>query len=321
MTDPGAGMAAAADAAKVYVSNLPGDITELELRYVFGSYGTVTQIDVLDASKSATGQACAFVTYSTAESAQTSIRTLHNAYKIRVNATGPISVASAAVPAPKAGGAAVAVGTAPAAVGMGACSGTPGAVPGGAAPVDSSLLAAAQMLLQQPATAQQLLGAVPALGATQQTTAPSQFGQSFANGHVPAGEQACKLFVGDLPGDITKEALEQVFSTYGIITAARVMPGRARSGAACAFIEYSTTQSASTAIATLNQQYEIRPGSGPITVRYFEGGKGRGKAAATGGMPMSSLGGLSVGQTAGLAAHIPGVAMAAQPSLARYTPY
>merc|ERR1719331_3135323 len=100
-----------------------------------------------------------------------------------------------------------------------------------------------------------------------------------------AVNQPCKLFVGDLPGDIAREALVAVFSTYGTVTDVHLMTGKSRSGAACALVEYSNMTEAQTAIATLHQKYEIRPGAGNITVRLFEGTKGKGKGKAPDAAP------------------------------------
>merc|ERR1719446_1805653 len=106
--------------------------------------------------------------------------------------------------------------------------------------------------------------------------------------------QPCKLFVGDLPGDIAREALFAVFSTYGTVTDVHLMTGKSRSGAACALVEYSNSLEAQTAINTLHQKYEIRPGSGMITVRHFEGTKGKGKGAAPAAAPMAPMGAVSL---------------------------
>ncbi|CAD7948258.1 unnamed protein product [Amoebophrya sp. A120] len=79
-----------------------------------------------------------------------------------------------------------------------------------------------------------------------------------------------KIFVGNLPTDITKEVLRQVFSTYGVVTDVHVMVGKSDSGQACAFVEYQQQIEAQTAINTLNNNYEIREGCGKIVCRFYE---------------------------------------------------
>merc|ERR1719486_1903766 len=170
--------------------------------------------------------------------------------------------------------------------------------------------------LTQPAFAQPGLDAATAAAQAQAAAAQLQLAAAQAAAALPTGllggqpaAQPCKLFIGDLPGDIAREALVAVFSTYGTVTDVHLMTGKSRSGAACALVEYSNQTEAQTAIATLHQKYEIKPGSGMITVRHFEGSKGKGKggAAPAAGVDTSALPGLAPAQpdAAGL----------------RYTPY
>lgn len=77
-----------------------------------------------------------------------------------------------------------------------------------------------------------------------------------------------KLYLGNLPGDITKEAITMVFGTYGSVQDVHIMSGRAKSGQACAFLTYENAEEAKTAIAAMANGYEIRPGEGNIIVKY-----------------------------------------------------
>ncbi|CAD7931072.1 unnamed protein product [Amoebophrya sp. A25] len=89
-------------------------------------------------------------------------------------------------------------------------------------------------------------------------------------GRNPHPNHPGKIFVGNLPTDITKEVLRQVFSTYGVVTDVHVMVGKSDSGQACAFVEYQQQIEAQTAINTLNNNYEIREGCGKIVCRFYE---------------------------------------------------
>lgn len=85
----------------------------------------------------------------------------------------------------------------------------------------------------------------------------------------PPKEGPFKLFVGNLPKDVTEEMIQTVFKTYGKVKEIFVMQGTASTkGQACAFVEYETEYEAKVAVATLAGKYEIRPGEGPITVRH-----------------------------------------------------
>lgn len=78
-----------------------------------------------------------------------------------------------------------------------------------------------------------------------------------------------KLFVGNLPSDISDEDMRTVFSTYGHVTDVHIMTGRSKSGAACAFVHYDDVVSAEQAIQTLNRAYKIRlDAQDPITVSW-----------------------------------------------------
>lgn len=89
-----------------------------------------------------------------------------------------------------------------------------------------------------------------------------------------------KVYVGNLPSDISKDVLQQVFTTYGAVEDIHIMTGRSKSGQASAFIKYFGAGEASDAIAAMARGYEIRPGEGPIVVRLADGegqkGGGRG---------------------------------------------
>lgn len=434
--------------AKLFIGNLPPDITTEELQYVFNNYGTVSKCHVMDSSRSKSGQACAFVSYTTPEAAAVAIQTLNNVYKIRTDAKEPISV-SVAKGSGQTEGSAIAAALVAAATGGVSMQPTLGAIPGlaqtalaqptlaqpslaqpgldeaalaqpafaqptlaqptlshpglaqpglaqpglaqpglaqpglaqpglaqpglapglaqpglaqpgltqpglapwdpnqpglaqpGLAPFDPHLPGLAQPGLAQPGLAQPWLAqpglaqpglTQPGLAQTQASlesavAAATQAQAAAAQLQLAAAAQAavalptagilgqpafgtpCKLFIGDLPGDIAREALVAVFSTYGTVTDVHLMTGKSRSGAACALVEYSNQTEAQTAIATLHQKYEIKPGSGMITVRHFEGSKGKGKggAAPAAGVDTSALLGLAPAQpdAAGL----------------RYTPY
>ncbi|CAE7227081.1 unnamed protein product [Symbiodinium natans] len=53
------------------------------------------------------------------------------------------------------------------------------------------------------------------------------------------------------------------------------MAGKSKSGQSCAFVEYSNTTEAETAVLTLHEKYEIRPGDGHILVKFAQSGSSR----------------------------------------------
>jgi len=92
---------------------------------------------------------------------------------------------------------------------------------------------------------------------------PSGGGKGGKSG-APSG----KLYIANLPDDITEEAIQFVFKTYGQVKRVHIMNGKVVNGCVSAFVDYDSINEAETAIATLNEKYEIRPGFGPIAVRH-----------------------------------------------------
>mmetsp|Transcript_16259 Transcript_16259/g.44785 ORF Transcript_16259/g.44785 Transcript_16259/m.44785 type:complete len:368 (-) Transcript_16259:52-1155(-) len=87
-----------------------------------------------------------------------------------------------------------------------------------------------------------------------------------------------KLYVANLPTDITRDAIMYVFSTYGRVQDIHIMTGRSKSGMAAAFIVYTYVDQAKKCLMAMQQGYEIRPGQGNIIVKYADdqGGPGGG---------------------------------------------
>mmetsp|Transcript_141785 Transcript_141785/g.250526 ORF Transcript_141785/g.250526 Transcript_141785/m.250526 type:complete len:641 (+) Transcript_141785:352-2274(+) len=78
---------------------------------------------------------------------------------------------------------------------------------------------------------------------------------------------ATRLFVGCLPPDIKDAAVEYVFSTYGKVINIHIMSKKNADGHVAALVDYRDVEDADTAILSLNNKYEIRPGYGPLQVR------------------------------------------------------
>eukprot|EP00403_Amphidinium_massartii_P039932 CAMPEP_0178436426 /NCGR_PEP_ID=MMETSP0689_2-20121128/34433_1 /TAXON_ID=160604 /ORGANISM="Amphidinium massartii, Strain CS-259" /LENGTH=191 /DNA_ID=CAMNT_0020058521 /DNA_START=170 /DNA_END=745 /DNA_ORIENTATION=+ len=178
--------------------------------------------------KSTSGQACAFVVYAGQAEADAAITALDGAYSIR-EGEPPIQVKLA-----KQGG--------------------PTASPAVRVPPPTNV-----MSFQTPAVDMTQMVA-PLWGQAAPPPPPST--------GLAMGNQPRKLFVGNLPSDIAQEALMQVFNTYGMVTNVHIMAGKAKSGQSCAFVEYGDPGQARIACDTLHEKYEIRPGDGPIVVKF-----------------------------------------------------
>merc|ERR1719282_2223402 len=95
-------------------------------------------------------------------------------------------------------------------------------------------------------------------------------GGTDGGGRGRDGPPGAKLYVGNLPGDITREAIDMVFSTYGRVDDIHIMTGRSRSGQSCAFVTYTSASEAKSAISAMGVGYEIRPGEGHILVKHAD---------------------------------------------------
>eukprot|EP00444_Apocalathium_aciculiferum_P063129 CAMPEP_0183608872 /NCGR_PEP_ID=MMETSP0371-20130417/184178_1 /TAXON_ID=268820 /ORGANISM="Peridinium aciculiferum, Strain PAER-2" /LENGTH=389 /DNA_ID=CAMNT_0025820999 /DNA_START=26 /DNA_END=1194 /DNA_ORIENTATION=+ len=87
----GGGGAREGDESKVFVGQLPMDIREDEVRTIFGTYGQVTDVKIID-GKPVGSQKCAFVGYEAEEGARVAIQVLHDVYRFRTDSSKPIRV-------------------------------------------------------------------------------------------------------------------------------------------------------------------------------------------------------------------------------------
>mmetsp|Transcript_10306 Transcript_10306/g.32030 ORF Transcript_10306/g.32030 Transcript_10306/m.32030 type:complete len:466 (-) Transcript_10306:67-1464(-) len=84
-----------APSKRLYVANLPEDIAENALEYVFNTYGKVEKVHIMT-NKAINGCVSAFVELTSPEDAETAILSLNNKYEIRAG-YGPILVRYAVV--------------------------------------------------------------------------------------------------------------------------------------------------------------------------------------------------------------------------------
>lgn len=263
----------APDGWKLFVGALPTDVMQEELQTVFSTYGEVAKIHVMPAS--ATGKVAAFVYYVNKQPAEDAMNVLNNQYRIRADALEPIQVRWANPPGGGKDGAKGAVGAfgcAGAAVGFAGAGYDKGMGKGLAgAPAWQGGMDPNANVWAAPGGFQAAGVQFGGKGAFDPNAAFAA-GGAMAFGGKDAGKgkggySETKLFVGNLPEDITDETLKYVFSTYGAVNNVYVMTGRSKTGNACAFVEMGNGTEAETAILTLNDKYEIKPGAGTILVK------------------------------------------------------
>lgn len=262
------------DERKLFVGKLPPDVTEDEIRLIFNTYGRTTDVHLMDASKQQPGQGrVAFVSYDSRTCAQTAMQVLNGVYRFREDARDPINVS---VAKPRNGG------------GRGKASSRsrerersrsrdgPGgaggyydmmAQRGGCGGVDPRLAAYGAYGAYPfgfggpPAGGGGYPGFDPRGG-------PNMDKDRKGGGKGPHGPPGSKIYVSNLPRDISRQALEMVFGVYGQVLDSYIMSGRSKTtGQSCAFVWYSNEREARTAIAAMDAGYEIRPGEGNIIVK------------------------------------------------------
>jgi len=90
--------------------------------------------------------------------------------------------------------------------------------------------------------------------------------QSMSNSKVPA-----KLFVGQVPISMDEPQLKAVFEPYGSLVEVAILRDRGTARhKGCAFVIYSSSTEADTAIKALDGQRVVLPQTNPLQVRYAE---------------------------------------------------
>jgi len=276
---------------KIFCGSLPSDCTQEDLMTVFSTYGTPTDIHLMT-GKSTSGQCCAFIVYDSRDAAESAIQSLDGVYNMREDGTGPVRVSWARPQHDRGGGMPPPRMHTPAAPQMVAPAAPMHHHPVLVAPPSHRYQQHHTPVVIQPRHVGPPIGAVapavhggPPGGSGRGSVPPWHEGSHMGGmpGMIPPPpppepsvmKQKTKLFVGNLPADIQEEAINIVFSHYGTVTNIYIMSGKAKSGQACAFVEYSAPLEAETAVLTLHEKYEIKPGDGPILVKYAQPSTGR----------------------------------------------
>jgi RNA recognition motif-containing protein len=227
------------DNRKLFVGRLPDDINEDEIRMIFNTYGRVENVKILDKGS----QKAAFVTYDSQNGADIAVQVLNDVYRFRPEARDPIHVSHA-----RTGGG------------------------GGSSRSDQATSRGAPTPTggyggfgYPPAGYGHPSGGYPGYSYDQSSTYGRYDAPRSSGG---AGGAGSKIYVANLPDDITKDALEYVFRTYGQLRDVHIMGGRSKNGRAAAFVCYSDPEEARKCVLAMQSGYEIRPGQGDIHVKY-----------------------------------------------------
>ncbi|CAE8620144.1 unnamed protein product, partial [Polarella glacialis] len=75
-------------------------------------------------------------------------------------------------------------------------------------------------------------------------------------GRDPGG----KLWVGNLPGDVSEEEMHKVFGSYGQVSEVNILPSKSRSGQLCGFVHFASRIQADRCIAAVAKGVVMRQG-------------------------------------------------------------
>lgn len=299
------------DEKKLFVGRLPYDIMDDEIRMIFGTYGKVQDVHIMPGQGGQGDRRCAFVTYETVDGAKAAIQVLDNIYKFREDAQDPIrvSVARPRGSGKKGGGKDDIKG------GKGWDNFEKGGRDedykggGKGSYQDTDRRDVYDRGYDRGGKGDGGYDRGYDKGGYDRGYEKGGYDRGYDRGGYDRGydrkgyeskgggggkgeyngrgsdfggksgrkgdTSGTKLYVGNLPHDITREALEMVFSTYGNLEDVHIMTGRSKSGQSCSFILYSEAQDAKTAIAAMQSGYEIRPGEGDIIVKFADTSKGK----------------------------------------------
>uniref|UniRef100_A0A7S4J8J5 RRM domain-containing protein n=1 Tax=Prymnesium polylepis TaxID=72548 RepID=A0A7S4J8J5_9EUKA len=92
------------------------------------------------------------------------------------------------------------------------------------------------------------------------------------------GAPGNKLFIGSLPGAVTQEDVERVFSSFGALGEVHLMDPSQQTGDRCAFVVFNEVSSAQRAVESLNNQVcpMLPAAMRPLVVKFAKSGGGVG---------------------------------------------
>eukprot|EP00931_Biecheleriopsis_adriatica_P116196 TRINITY_DN91876_c0_g1_i1.p1 TRINITY_DN91876_c0_g1~~TRINITY_DN91876_c0_g1_i1.p1 ORF type:complete len:265 (+),score=74.69 TRINITY_DN91876_c0_g1_i1:65-859(+) len=252
---------------KLYVCGLPQDINEGELKDVFGVYGRLEEVVVLPA-KPGTGvdrpDRTGFVKFIEKDEASAAMAILHDMYKFRDASVDAIRVSWARSNRDN----------------RDDSKGSKGGCSGGKGGSMPPVLAPPPAALPPPPA--------PAPGGK------GCGGFSGGKGSAPAGGE--KLWVGNLPGNVSDAEMHKVFGQYGTVDDISILPAKSRSGQLCAFVRFSTVAEADACIAGM-AGFKFHPGDAEeVKVERPSVKKGgKGDAGSWGGKGDGKFGGKNDG--------------------------
>jgi RNA recognition motif-containing protein len=222
---------------KLFIGNLPRDVTEGELLRVFTEFGELQEIFIMGGGRSRSGQSSAFVKYATMDSCERAISAVNMRGRVRPDDPDPVVVKYAKSAAtlkrerPLSNSAVV-------------------------TPINELTAGNSSSIPSSPLQAD----------ATSLTMLAKGGGAGGGLTHPPM----CKLFVGGLPCFVDRDDLIAIFAPFGHIDSVHLMQGKSKSGQSCAFVTFQYPGPAQRAIDVLSARYVIDEDAAAISVRFAD---------------------------------------------------
>ena len=242
---------------KLFVGNMPGDVTPEEIRSAFQKFGPIVEVYIMGGNRSRSGQSSAFVKFTSVDACNQAIQDMHMKGKIRSTDSDFLAVKFAKaspVSSPRAG--------------MQVSSHVPATDP-----IPSNFSGGTLFL----APAGSIIGISPSdygsclTDSGGSTTAASSPYITPLPSPRPSSAKTCKLFVGGLPTFVDRDDLIAIFCPFGKVESVHLMNNnRSKSGQNCAFINFYSREAAKSAIDSLSARYHTDESIAPLTVRFAD---------------------------------------------------
>jgi len=240
---------------KLFVGNMPGDVSPEEIRSAFSRFGPIVEVYIMGGNRSRSGQSSAFVKFTNLEACSQAIQEMHMKGRIRPTDADFLAVKFAKatpVSSPRSG-----LQTSP-------------SLPQG----EFGLSSQSHMFL---APAGSVIGISPADyagGSATDSGGSTTAASSPYTTPLPSPRplvRTCKLFVGGLPTFVDRDDLIAIFCPFGKVESVHLMNNnKSKSGQNCAFVNFYSREAAKKAIDALSARYHTDESISPLTVRFAD---------------------------------------------------
>jgi RNA recognition motif-containing protein len=241
---------------KLFVGNMPGDVSPEEIRMAFSKFGPIVEVYIMGGNRSRSGQSSAFVKFTSLDACSLAIQEMHMKGKIRPSDSDLLAVKFAKATPVSSPRSVIQPSPFTASSDMSSSTQPPGTM--FLAPMGS-------IIGMSPP---EYLGSMTDSGGST-TAASSPYTTPLPSPRPPV--RTCKLFVGGLPVFVDRDDLIAIFCPFGKVESVHLMNNnKSKSGQNCAFINYYSRDCAKKAIDSLSARYQTDDSIAPLTVRFAD---------------------------------------------------